>query len=324
MGFLATGGVLNRKGFFGGTTAQTAFSPLDISGLKLWVSADYGVTTASDSYISQIVVSGCNPSSSNGTYTRTSGDNTPFNAENSNQIYFEEDAWFLYDLDQDAATFANYSGLDEGTWEVFIGSSEFGTASNTTTNYNYVSEVLDQSGNSNNLIYSYGVPDISLNILNFKPAFYFFGGRLEATDIVTAKTIYSVIKLGEVSPSGYMNILEATGGGLYTSINNSEWGSYFSDFIGSGEQLLTNSAYIISTISDDGETYKFRSNGSQIKTASDGNGFYTRSALYFGNDSSAGQPANCYVAEALVYDTAISDEDAGKLENYLNQKYAIY
>lgn len=321
MGFLATGGILNRKGFFGGALAQPAFSPLDISGLKLWVSADYGVTTASGSYISQIVISGCDPSSSNGTYTRASGGNSTFNY-NDNSIYFEDGVWWLNDFDQ-GLTFLNEADLDEGSWDVALGNS-FGTASNTTSNFNYVSEVLDQSGNSNNLVYSYGAPDISLNILNSKPAFYFFGGRLEGTDIVTAKTIYSVIKLGGGSPSGYMNILEASGGGLYTSINNNEWGSYFSDFNGSGEQLSADTAYIISTISDDGETYKFRSNGSQIKTDSNGGGFYGRDTLYFGNDSSHGQPANCYVAETLVYDTAISDADAEKLENYLNSKYAVY
>lgn len=322
MGFFQPSGILNRRGLFGGVSSQP-FSPSDISGLSLWVSADYGVTTGTSSYISQIVISGCDPSSSNSTYTRNSGGNASFSAGNGNNIYFEEDVWYLYDSDIDAPTFANYSGLDENTWEVFAGSS-FGTAVNTSTSFNIVSEVLDKSANSNNLNYSSGAPDISYNILNSKPAFYFFGGRLEGADIVTAKTIYSVIKLGGSSPSGYMNIVEATGGGLYTSISNSEWGSYFSGFYGSGQQLSTNTAYIIATISDDGQTYKYRSNGSQVYTNTNGNGFYGRSALYYGNDGSGGQPANCYVAETIIYDTAVTDADAQKIETYLNQKYAVY
>lgn len=322
MGFLASNGILNRKGFFGGVTAQPAFSPTDIAGLKLWVSADYGVTNGSISYISQIVVSGCDPSTSNGTYTRNVGGVQSF-VSGSNNIYFEEDVWYLYDADSDTATFANYSDLDEGSWEVFAGSS-FGTAVNSTTSETVITEVLDQSGNSNTLSYSYGSPTLSTNIINSKPAFYFFGGRLEGLDISTGKSLYAVIKLGATSPSGYKNILELSGGGLYTSIANNEWGSYFSNFNGSGQQLATNTSYIIGSISSNGTSYKFRSNGSQIKTDTDGQGFYGRGTLYFGNDSSHGQPANCYVAEALVYDTDISDGDAQQLENYLNVKYAIY
>lgn len=43
MGFFASSGILNRKGFFGGTAA---FSPANISGLQLWLDATTGLFDA--------------------------------------------------------------------------------------------------------------------------------------------------------------------------------------------------------------------------------------------------------------------------------------
>lgn len=44
MGFFASSGILNRKGFFGG--AAKAFSPTDIAGLQLWLDATTGLFDA--------------------------------------------------------------------------------------------------------------------------------------------------------------------------------------------------------------------------------------------------------------------------------------
>ena len=46
MGFFASSGILNQRGFFSApaSAAPPAFSPTDISGLKLWLKADAGVT----------------------------------------------------------------------------------------------------------------------------------------------------------------------------------------------------------------------------------------------------------------------------------------
>ena len=45
MGFFASSGILNRRGFFGGTTAAP-FPPADISGLQLWLDATTGLFDA--------------------------------------------------------------------------------------------------------------------------------------------------------------------------------------------------------------------------------------------------------------------------------------
>ena len=44
MGFFASSGILNRRGFFGGVAPTAPFSPNDITGLSLWLKADAGVT----------------------------------------------------------------------------------------------------------------------------------------------------------------------------------------------------------------------------------------------------------------------------------------
>lgn len=324
MGFFRSSGIVNGKGFFGAVSQAQAFVPTDISGCMLWVSADYGVTTGSGSFLSQIVISGCDPSSSDGTYSRTDGGETAFDETNGNQIYYDGGIWFLYDNDLGDITFYNPTDIeDENAWEVF-NATEFGTATNTTTNYNnVVTEILDRSSNTNNLTKDYGFPLKDTNIINGKPAFYFYGGRLAGNDVDTAKTIYAVIKTQDPIPSAYAVIIESTGGGLYSNVGPN-WGSYFGGSFYVNSALNSNSSYVLGSISSNGTNYEFRQNGSSVKTGTDGQGFISRSSLYFGSDSSNTQTSKCYVAEAVVYDKAITTSEAGQLESYLNSKYAIY
>lgn len=321
MGFFAQSGILNRRSFFGGV--QKAFLPTDISGCKLWVSADYGVTTGLP-WISQIVISGCDPSTSDGTYTRASATDAQLDSTtNSNFIYFDDPYWNLRDAEYDDDTFYNTGNLAANSWSAFVGT--FGTAVNTnSTIADVVYSVTDRSL-TNNLIHDSDVSYmyISNNILNGKPAFNCDGGRLSCDDIVTAKTIYSAIKIKDDVPGAYAVIVEATGGGLYSNVNLN-WGSYFSGSVYAPDSFEPNTPYIIGTISDDGNNYKLRQNGSTVNENSNGNGFYSRSKLYFGNDSSNGQQANCYVCEAIVYDKALTISEAEQVESYLNSKYAVY
>jgi len=321
MGFLAPSGILNRRGFFGAVAQAKAFVPTDISGCKLWVSADYGITKGT-SFINEIEISGCDPDTSDGLYTRSGGGNETF-YDGGNSIFYEDGAWKLYDESQDIITFINYnSALDEGDWVTNSGVS-FGSATNNTQyDSDAIAEVLDRSPAGNLLTNSINTY-ISNNIINGMPAFNFDGGRLTSNDIDTAKTLYAVIKTKANIPTPYAAIIETTGGGLYSNVSPN-WGSYFGGSFSVDNELNTNSVYILGSISDDGNNYEFRQNGSTAKTDSDGQGFLTRSTLYFGNDGSGTQPANCYIAEAIVYDIAITTSEAQQLESYLNEKYAIY
>ena len=49
MGFFASSGILNRRGFFGGVAPTAPFSPANITGLALWLKADAGVTLSGSS-----------------------------------------------------------------------------------------------------------------------------------------------------------------------------------------------------------------------------------------------------------------------------------
>ena len=163
------------------------------------------------------------------------------------------------------------------------------------------------------------------DVINGYDGVYFEGGRLNGSnDIVTAKTIYAVVRTFGYQTEAYSAILECTGGSLYSAISDTEWGSYFNGGISSNDSLATNTPAIIATLSDDGETYTFRKNGETITNDTNGNGFYSRSASYLGNDGSGGQSANVYISEIIVYNNVPSPANIALLETYLNTKYAIY
>ena len=163
------------------------------------------------------------------------------------------------------------------------------------------------------------------DIINGYDGVLFEGGRLNGdSDIVTGKTIYAVVKTLGFQVQSYAVILECTGGSLYSAVEDVYWGSYFNGGYSSTNSLAPNTSAIIATLSDDGENYEFRRNGSSVQSASNGGGFYSRSASYLGNDGSGGQPANVYLSELIVYNRVPTETEIGQIENYLNTKYAIY
>jgi hypothetical protein len=182
----------------------------------------------------------------------------------------------------------------------------------------------DQSPNGNDVAEVISSPTFESNVINGLPSILFDGARLDGNDIITAKTIYAVVKGLAYEPSQYAVIVECTGGGLYSAISGTDWGSYFGTEISSNDTLSENTPAIIASLSDAGSTYSFRKNGSEIIAGSNGEGFYSRSALYIGNDGVEGQPADVYVSEIIIYDNLISEENIQKIEEYLNTKYAIY
>jgi hypothetical protein len=182
----------------------------------------------------------------------------------------------------------------------------------------------DQSGNGNNFIANASSAIKVNNIIGSNPSVLFDGANLIGSDIVTAKTIYAVIKTLAISAEQYAAILEATGGSLYSAIDGTQWGSYFGKGSPSGQTIPTETAAIIATLSDDGANYELRRDGQQIVSSTEGDGFTSRSSAYLGSDSSAGQPANVYISEIIVYDRVLVSAEIQQVEAYLNTKYAIY
>jgi hypothetical protein len=181
----------------------------------------------------------------------------------------------------------------------------------------------DQSGNGNNFTPASGTVIKSNNIIGANPAVLFNGGSLSGNDIVTAKTIYAVIKTLAASAQQYAAILEVTGGSLYSAISGTAWGSYYGVESSSGQTIPTETASIIATLSDDGINYELRRDGQQV-VSSTGSGFTSRSAAYLGSDSSASQSANVYISEIVVYDRVLTTPERQQVEAYLNTKYQIY
>jgi hypothetical protein len=316
----------NNQRVFG--SGASAFSPASISGLKLWVRSDVGLSSTSTSYVNQIVLSGAGDSTSDGTYTRTAGGFTMLtDSSTGNFIAWDENfpAWVLFDVTLGTVTYLNGDPDLAPSWSEYNGAVPAPSATNSTGTLQTATSWADQSGQGNNLSASGTGPIIDNNIINGKPALNFSAGkRMDGTDIVTAKTMYAVIKTLGSQAMQYSVIIECTGGGLYSAILGNEWGSYFEAEKSANNVIAINTSTIIASLSDDGATYSYRRDGAQVYTNTDGDGFTSRSALYIGNDASTGQPANVYVSEVIIYDNLISLENAQNLEAYLNAKYAIY
>jgi hypothetical protein len=182
----------------------------------------------------------------------------------------------------------------------------------------------DQSGNGNNFTANAGSAIKANNIIGSNPSILFDGANLIGNDIVTAKTIYAVIKTLVTSAQQYAAILEVTGGSLYSAIDGTEWGSYYGSGSPSGQTIPTETAAIIATLSDDGVSYELRRDGQLIVGSTEGGGFTSRSAAYIGSNSSSGQPANVYISEIIVYNRVLISAETQQVEAYLNAKYAIY
>lgn len=295
-------------------------------------------------------------SSANTTYNLYSydGDNDIFYFPASGSDYYistgdgsgsSSTNWFLYKVDPNSydafliSTGPLKSSAPSGSWTnnlssgspsstyVGVANGTLPTGSVTTSEYGdfAVTAWADQSGNGNN--FSQDLDYIAYreeDIINGYDGVLFEGGRLNGdSDIVTAKTIYAVVRALGVQVSAYAVILECTGGSLYSAIDDVNWGSYFGGAYFPTNSLAPNTSAIIATLSDDGENYEFRRDGSSVLSGSDGGGFVSRSASYLGSDGSAGQPANVYISEIIVYDNVPSPANIALLEAYLLTKYDI-
>ena len=334
MPFLAPSGILNRRGFFGEVAQAQEFSPSDISNLQLWLRSDYGITTEEISYISQIAISGCSPSTSNGTYI---GSNTSFYDENTgNNIYYEDGAWYLYDSSEQIVTFANFSSLDDtGAWEVFAGSS-FGSATNSYTNFTGVTEWLDKSDNSFNFT---GVASgLSTNQINSYPAVYFDGSgyltspsdlldNLSGLSFFFVWKVYNVgSNLGLFGSSNYSDIEIISNPMAQIRIRNED---YDSSFMSNEDWFDLDSGYSISSFIAENENGAAYKNGSvvigtdganiELPTGSGiaydlGRYAYPSYTLY----------SKFYLAEFIIYGKKLNATELGQVHNYLNTRYAIY
>jgi len=124
MGFFASSGILNRRGFFSAPVSAVppAFSPTDISGLKLWLKADAGVTMdGANNVTSWADQSGNNISFNGSAYIL----NNEINSKPA--IYFDGDDSQNYLTCQDQGLLNGLTGLSFFfTWKVYNNDSNKG------------------------------------------------------------------------------------------------------------------------------------------------------------------------------------------------------
>jgi hypothetical protein len=325
----------------GGGTAP--FSPADLSGLSLWLKADAGVTTGSGTaFISSIVITGAGSTTSNGTYTRTTGWTTTFYKTGGNYISYgynataESDVWAIYDATLGYTTY--YAG-DEGTisaWVIDGGAANAPSSTSSNTTPTVVTTWADQSGSGNN--FSGTGAQYSANSLNGKPVLYFNGVDSYLTSPSTllnnfsAITIIAVWKIvagqsnkGIFGTADYSDIEIVANPNLEVRIRN---GNYEDTFITTGFTNL--GSYTLSYLdaqNQDGLAYK---NGSLVSGT---NGSGVEMPLGTGISYDLGRYAypnfstlysEMYLAEFIIYNKRLNSTERQQVQTYLNTKYAIY
>lgn len=76
------------------------------------------------SYVNQIIISGAGTTSSNGTYTRTSGGTAVFSGPSGNSIEWDGDYWLLYDSSAGDYTYKLASYIFDENWQIIEGFGE--------------------------------------------------------------------------------------------------------------------------------------------------------------------------------------------------------
>lgn len=327
---------INRKMF----RHRGSVSPIPQSGLSLWLKADAGVSTAPETFISQIVVSGAGSTESNGTYTRTSGGISTFylnGTPGDNNIYFEDGYessglnFYLYDYQNNTNTYIITIKKSEIIDSSIAGGDAplptFTTTLTATGNYE-VTTWADQSGNGRNAVQSAGYANTSTfggkSFISFPDNTYLtsYNGIWPSTSTIDYGTIIIVARF----PSSYQGFssLLFNHGNLYIGRGNSE--TYPNGLLASKDNdvnifgnsnLSNNTNYLI------GMTFNLDSLGLYLNGTANGSGANFENG---GSDEFTigfnGEPFS--MAEIVVYNRVLTTQERQQVEAYLNTKYAIY
>jgi len=178
----------------------------------------------------------------------------------------------------------------------------------------------DQSGNGNNVNDVANMPMLVNNLINGYPAIYFRGTDYLYNSAFTTEglnTFFNVVKFlsgNRVFTSINTNILIGSYGGYSDRMYNQGW-----IFEGTSESTdwKLNSAYF-------GGESSFYQNGILLGT---GNGENQLDGISIGghpNWEDGAGTAECYHAEVIMYNRAVTESERQQIEAYLNTKYAVY
>jgi len=333
VGFFATSGILNRRGFFGGVQA---FSPSNISGLSLWLKADAGVTETPETFISQVVINGADTSTSNGTYTRASGGSTQFDGPNGNYIDWDGSNWYVNDSDVGEITYYNSTFDFSGTWEELFGSLPVPTSSTSTTptGNTLVTAWADQSGNGNNCSSPISV------LLNSSPypSLYFNGTNSEITLNANIFNSYSALSLfavwsivnngnnGVIGSNAYSSFEIVTVNESYVRMRNNNFDATINFGGWWNAEQFSLSTLAIDTSNASGTMRKNGSTSGVDFTPENSQALQGGQTYKIGRyaEIAGNYFAELSLAELIVYDEKLDGSQITQVEQYLNDKYEIY
>ena len=334
---------------------RTPFLPSSLGGLSLWLKADAGTTTEAEQFISQIVVTGADTATSNGTYTRVTGGFDQFTGPNGNYIYWDE-AWYLYDDTDESVTYTMASYDFSGVWVEQNGSLPVPTSSTSTTPTGtlFVTAWADQSGNGRNATPNdptdkplfnasdkNGKPTISLTSMSddIERVFTISSNPLGAS----GSTAFSVQYVEDVCDVGNDN------GPIFGNFGGSEDSASLSQthypygpdcfvYDAFGTRLRKNEITPPVTITNAWTLYSVKSTDDDWQSFVNGQLMYSDptntyssaiggdvTTLYIGKQTANGTYSlKGKVAEVIVYNRVLTTEEHQQVEAYLNSKYQIY
>jgi hypothetical protein len=348
--------LVKKQNLGGGKLIAKPFDPKDLINLQLWLKADAGVTTSTltPSFIDQIVISGAGVSTSNGTYTRSTGGNTSFTKVGGNsEIYRDGSDWVLYDDDYGDETYINYDDLDPDSWGEYnaIGAPSAVNTTSSGTPYTGVTSWADQSGNSRNFTNSINntkAPTFSNGALLFTSSATYndinasiLALPSSSLNFTTPYTLIALVRAGANNSVVFSKSndnskrrkyqISVNGGIVYSleSINGAD--TQISYNTGTGDDVSVK-RLIVSQYSSN-TSGLIRYNGNQVATSSTNVGIdQTNNASVFigaspfqeGTGYNAEASTEMYVYEIIFYNRALSTVEIQKIETYLNKKYSIY
>lgn len=194
----------------------------------------------------------------------------------------------------------------------------------------HVDQWNDQSSSGNNLnIISSVAIDVFSNIQNGLPAVYFSAANSNFIDCNTINipqpfTVFSVIQ--QKTMNGATSVYDNPGGAgsetvLQNSDNNGVWKLYAGSALNSSESVTLNITVLITAIFNGSSSLIQKNNN----TASYGNvGANGLVHLRVGNSYYNTNYWNGYVMEILIFNSALSTQNRTIVQNYLNNKWAIW
>lgn len=286
----------------GFTLINNTFDPSKILNLSLWLKADAGVTMGNGTpFISSVVISGAGSTTSNGTYTRTSGEYTTFNKSGGGYLNYgynstaDGDVWQIFDTTLESISYYTNDQSTFSSWIIDQGSANAPSSTTSNTTPQIVVGWTDQSSATNNFS---GSASIIESAQNGKPAIYFNGIDSYLNSPSTLLDNFSQISLfgvwsipvdqynkGIFGTNNYSNLEISTNPDVSVRIRN---GNYTSTFIQSGFSNV--GAWTISYLDAQNQSGVFYKNGQeQILTyvsqiiltgagTSTSNGTYTRAS----------------------------------------------